>query len=60
MRARTKTEYRTVDTTTLAGLKQAERLHAAGWTTERAGLFHIRFKRVTTQIPKDGKPKVPI
>lgn len=40
-----KTEYRTVDTSTLKGLKQAERLHAAGWIMGRVGLFTVQFYR---------------
>lgn len=38
-------EYKTVDTSTLEGLKAAERLHAAGWKTDRVGLFIIWFSR---------------
>ena len=38
-----KTRYRTVDTSTLAGLRTAERLHAAGWKTYSVGLFLIKF-----------------
>lgn len=38
-------EYRTVDTSTLKGLRQAERLHAAGWVTYSVGLFLIKFYR---------------
>lgn len=37
------TQYRTVDTSTLEGLKQAERLQASGWTIQRVGLFLIWF-----------------
>lgn len=40
-----KTEYRTVDTSTLKGLKEAEKLHNAGWTTDRVGLYIIWFSR---------------
>jgi len=40
-----KTEYRTVDTHTLAGLKQAERLHRAGWKQTSVSLFTIQFSR---------------
>lgn len=40
-----KIEYRTVDTTTLEGLRTAERLHANGWKMGRVGLFSIRFYR---------------
>lgn len=38
-------EYRTVDTSTLAGLRAAERLHVAGWKTARVGLFLVWFYR---------------
>lgn len=38
-------EYKTIDTTTLKGLKQAERLHIAGWKTIRLGLTYIQFER---------------
>lgn len=38
-------EYRTVDTSTLKGLKQAERLQARGWIIGRVGLFLIQFYR---------------
>lgn len=37
------THYRTVDTSTLKGLKTAERLHTTGWTTYSVGLFMIYF-----------------
>jgi hypothetical protein len=43
----TRTEYRTIDTTTLKGLKEAERLHASGWTQVRVGLFSTQFMRKT-------------
>ena len=39
------TEYRTADTSTLKGLKEAERLHAAGWTCYSVGLFLLKFYR---------------
>lgn len=38
-------EYRTVSTHTLAGLREAERLHAQGWRIIRTGLFLITFER---------------
>lgn len=38
-------EYRTVDTSTLAGLKEAERLQASGWQIVRSGLFLVYFSR---------------
>ena len=41
-----KREYRTVDITTLKGLKLAERLHVAGWKIVRSGMFSIQFERV--------------
>lgn len=45
MSTRMRTEYRTADTSTLAGLKLAERLHTSGWTTVSVGLFRIQFMR---------------
>jgi len=38
-----KTQYKNVDTSTLAGLKQAEKLKASGWIIYSIGLFIIRF-----------------
>jgi len=38
-------EYRTIDTSTLKGLKRAERLQARGWTIGRVGLFLVQFYR---------------
>lgn len=38
-------EYKNVDTSTLRGLKEAERLHRAGWKTASVGLFRVRFYR---------------
>lgn len=35
------TQYRTVDTSTIAGLREAERLKANGWIIQRAGLFLV-------------------
>ncbi len=43
MTTKTKTKYKTVDTSTLKGLKQAERLYTNGWKIIRAGLFTIQF-----------------
>lgn len=40
-------EYKTVDTSTLKGLKQAERLKASGWKVIRVGLFSVQFERET-------------
>ena len=39
------TQYRTVDTSTLAGLQEAEKLKAAGWQIYRSGLFLVYFLR---------------
>ena len=38
-------EYRTVDTSTLKGQEEADRLHQAGWSMGRSGLFSIQFYR---------------
>lgn len=38
-------EHRRVDTTTLAGLKQAERLHAQGWQQDLVTLFAVYYSR---------------
>jgi len=40
-----KMQYKTVDTSTLKGLKQAERLKANGWIVYSVGLFLIKFRR---------------
>jgi hypothetical protein len=40
-----KTRYASVDTSTLKGLKKAERLHAQGWKIIRVGLFIIQFTK---------------
>lgn len=46
----TKTEWKTVDTSTLEGLKQAEKLHTSGWTTYSVGLFIVKFyKKVSVR-----------
>ena len=37
------TKYRTVDTSTLAGLRTAERLKAHGWICYSVGLFILKF-----------------
>jgi len=42
--------YRTVDTSTLEGLRMAERLQAAGWEVYSAGLFIIKFCKKTGVI----------
>jgi hypothetical protein len=38
-------EYRTVYTSTLQGLKEAERLHMNGWKQGRVGLFSVQYFR---------------
>lgn len=40
-------EYKMVDTSTLKGLRAAERLKANGWQIYRTGLFLVYFKRQT-------------
>ena len=42
-----KTKYRNVDTSTLAGLRLAERLTRNGWITLHVGLFIIQFMKKT-------------
>lgn len=39
------TQYKTVDTSTLQGFKEAERLRANGWTVYRTGLFLLYFSK---------------
>jgi hypothetical protein len=38
-------EYKTADTSTLDGLRYAERLRRDGWIVYSVGLFLIRFYR---------------
>lgn len=47
------TEYRTIDVTTLKGLRQAERLHINGWKISRNGLFTIQFYRIKKENKND-------
>jgi predicted RNA binding protein YcfA (HicA-like mRNA interferase family) len=55
-----KTQYKTVDTSTLEGLKQAERLKANGWTIDRVGLHLVWFHRKASHTifwhPKHAGP----
>lgn len=44
-----KTETVTVLTNTLAGLREAERLHLAGWRQVRVTLFSVTFSRRAAQ-----------
>jgi hypothetical protein len=41
------TQYKTVDTSTLKGLKQAERLKARGWVIYRTGLFLVYMRKAS-------------
>lgn len=42
------TQYKTIDTSTLKGLKNAERLKSQGWTIYKTGLFLVYFlKRIS-------------
>jgi hypothetical protein len=43
--ATTRTEYKTVETRTLKGLKQAERLQRYGWKIERTSLFSVLMSK---------------
>jgi len=36
-------KFKSVDTSTLVGLVEAERLKESGWTIYRSGLFFIQF-----------------
>ena len=40
-----RTEYKSVNTHTLAGLQEAEALKQAGWKIVRTGLFMVWFVR---------------
>lgn len=44
-----KVEYRTVDTRTEKGLKEAEKLKAAGWEIGSVGLYTIQFFKKPTK-----------
>jgi hypothetical protein len=45
-----KVEYKLIDTSTLKGLQQAERLKANGWEIIRTGLFTIQFRKIKRNI----------
>ena len=45
LKSHEKWQYRAVDTSTLKGLKQAERLHQASWKIISHGLFIIQFQK---------------
>ncbi len=38
-------KYQTIQTTTIKGIKKAERLQANGWKIIRSGLFFIQFEK---------------
>ena len=38
-------EYKTVDVSTLEGLKEADRLKASGWAMYSVGVFQVKFYR---------------
>ena len=38
-------KYKTIDTRTIKGIKQAERLQANDWKIIRSGLFSIQFEK---------------
>lgn len=38
-------EYKTVNTSTVAGIKEAENLKANGWTIGRSGFWDLQFFR---------------
>lgn len=44
-----KIKYKTVDTRTLKGLKQAEQLKALGWIIGSVGLYTMQFYKAVTQ-----------
>lgn len=50
------TEYKTVDTTTLAGLREAEHLHETGWKIVRVGPFTTQFCK--TEFSERQKAKL--
>lgn len=44
-------EYRTIDTATLKGLQEAERLHQTGWEQVRVGPFTTQYRSPKQQCP---------
>lgn len=40
-----RTDYKTVDTSTIHGIEEAERLQSQGWTCYSVGLFLLKFYR---------------
>lgn len=49
-----KTEYKSIDTRTLKGLKEAERMKANGWTIASVGVYTIMFCRYS--VPLQERP----
>jgi len=41
--------YKTIDTRTLAGIRQAERLKRAGWIIVSVGFYRIQFMKAKTR-----------
>jgi hypothetical protein len=46
-------KYKTIDTRTVEGLKQAERLHEEGWTVGSVGFWTIQFYK---EVPSKPAP----
>ena len=40
-----KYEYKSIDTSTIEGIKEAEKLHESGWKIVQVGLFTILFEK---------------
>lgn len=38
-------EYKTIDVSTVKGIRRAELLHMSGWQTIQVGLFRVQFSR---------------
>jgi hypothetical protein len=48
-------EYKRVDVSTLAGLKEAERLQARGWKSISGGLFTVLLEKTAADMPQTGE-----
>lgn len=49
-----KTKYKTVDTSTMTGIKQAEALHSSGWKMGSVGFYTIQFyKKEENNVKKN-------
>jgi hypothetical protein len=51
MRPRTRTEYRSADTSTIAGVRLAERLQRNGWICYSVGLFMLKYYKRRPRKP---------